>query len=190
MSEKPWRRWLPAKLGECQGLWLDQFLEGRGLSWSEGGTAEGKSYTSQVTVKSSTWTRRGWLVGLKRSRSQGTSHPRLLGAAEGSGGDIPCGFILYVSMHTCVCVCVLCNVTLSPTWLLSTRAVVWFLNTWGLEQLQQLWRELNISLGYSKMRLLKRPTELGHWKFSLEEKAKAPVVMGTMTRSSSLSFRT
>lgn len=46
----------------------------------------------------------GGCLGLQRSRSQGTSHPRLLGAAEGSGGDIPCGFILYVSMHTCVCV--------------------------------------------------------------------------------------
>ena len=40
------------------------------------------------------------------------------------------------------------------------------------------------------MRLLKRPTELGHWKFSLEEKVKTPVVMGMVTRSSSLNFRT
>lgn len=46
----------------------------------------------------------GRSVGLQRSRSQGTSHPRWLGAAEGSAGDIPCDFILYVSLHMCVCV--------------------------------------------------------------------------------------
>ena len=195
MSEKPWRRWLPAKLGECQGLWLDQFLEGRGLSWSEGGTAEGKSYTSQVTVKSSTWTRRGWLCGAAEIQEPGNQSSEIIGSSWGVRRGHPLWFHsvcehAHECVCVCVCVCVLCNFTLSPTWLFSTRVVVWFLNTWGLEQLQQLWRQLNISLGYSKMRLLKRPTELGHWKFSLEEKAKAPVVMGMVTRSSSLNFRT
>lgn len=37
-------------------LHLDQFPEGKGPGWSEGGTAEGKGYAGQVMVKSSTWT--------------------------------------------------------------------------------------------------------------------------------------
>ena len=104
MSEKPWRRWLPAKLGECQGLWLDQFLEGRGLSWSEGGTAEGKSYTSQVTVKSSTWTRRGWLCGAAEIQEPGNQSSEIIGSSWGVRRGHPLWFHS-VCEHAHVCVC-------------------------------------------------------------------------------------
>lgn len=62
-------------------LHLDQFLEGKGPGWSEGGTAEVKGYAGQVMVKSSTWTRGVWVCGAEEIQEPGDKSSEIVGVS-------------------------------------------------------------------------------------------------------------